>query len=107
MEGQREMLLIGGQLRFGHLTTNDLRCQVGVIHLGNIVPLCLEMDVEGRVCLDNLCQGLLCLVSIKARRKSDGRGQIIGCVQRMLHALVIDTQLGVVEGRGGQFLVHG
>ena len=107
VEGHGEVLFVGSQFRFCHLTTGDLRNQVWVIHLDNVIALCLEMEVEGWMRVDDLYQSLFHLVAVNVCWQRDGCWKIIGCVIRMLHALVIDTQLGVVEGSRQGYLVLG
>ena len=65
------------------------------------------MDVEGWMRLDNLYQRLFYLVDFYTLRKHDGKRNVIGNVQRMLHTFVIDTQLGVREWSRVWFMVIG
>ena len=78
-----------------HLTTGYLRYMIGVCHLNNIVVMCLKMDAEGRMCFDNLYQSTFHSIAISSCGECQFEGNVIGGVERMLHALIVDAHLSV------------
>ena len=97
VERTDEVLLIRGQLIVGHFRYGNLYGYAVFHRLHNFVSHCRKVNAQLRMSLHHLLDGLCQLVGISAIGIAQETGNVIDGRGGILHALEVDTRLGVAQ----------
>ena len=101
VEGPYELELIICQLFLAHLSQWDVDRLLQVLHLSNFGVFCLEMNAQLRMSLHKGPQGCGKSLHVGRERERYLQGYIVDSRGGVLHAIHIDTCLGIAQGNLG------
>ena len=101
VEGPYELELIVRQLFFAHLRQRDVDGLLEVLHLSNLGVFCLEMNAQLRMSLHECPQSCGKSLHVGRERERYLQGYIVDSRGGVLHAIHINTCLGIGKGNLG------